>query len=162
MCRDDLREDVCADMKQNVHLKIKSTIKTENHTDNYELFTEGIFYKSEDAYYVVYDDIDTEMDQHYETTLKIQKNNKIDIMRSGVVQYHINLIKNKRTLGNLTTNLGNIQIGVNCKVLESYITSEGGFLSLMYVIDINASATSENTIEMEIEKIPGGVYGQLD
>lgn len=140
-------------MKKEVYINIKGVQIVDTQRDTTELFTEGSFYKKNDNYYIVYDDSETTGYKDSRTTLKIEGDDKVTVMRSGMHRSHLVVEKHNRNIGHYDAGEGcSLAVGISTKAIESTLCDDGGDVFFSYSLDINASLVSENEIYINIKE----------
>ena len=138
-------------MKKDVFIKIKGTQLTENDVDKTELFTQGNFYKRNGNYYIAYDETETTGYEGSRTTLKVEGDNKVTLIRTGNAKSHLIMQTGIRTVGYYGTIAGEIVIGVFADEVDSTLTDDGGDLHFSYSLDINSSKVSHNKVYVSVQ-----------
>lgn len=139
--------------KKKVYIRIKGIQIIDDQSDVTELFTSGLFYKKNSNYYVCYDETETTGFGKSKTTLKIENNKKVTLMRSGDSKTHLIIENGQRNVGHYGTNVGDMLIGIYTKELDSQLDDNGGDLFFHYALDVNSSLISENEIYINIKGI---------
>lgn len=138
-------------MKKEVFITIKGTQKVNDEKDTTELFTQGNFYKKNNNYYITYDESEATGFEGSTTTLKVEGNDKITLIRSGKTRSHLIAQNGKRNIGHYGTMEGDLAIGVYTKKIDSNLNDDGGDLFFSYSLDINSSLFSENEVYVKIK-----------
>lgn len=138
-------------MKKDVFITIKGVQRINEEKDTTELFTNGSFYKKNNHYYITYDESGATGFENSKTTLKVEGNNKVTLIRSGVSRSHLVIQKGSRNVGIYGTVAGELAIGVNAKVIDSKLDENGGDLFFSYSLDVNSSLLSENEIKISVK-----------
>lgn len=139
-------------MKKNVLIKIKGVQIVESDQDVTELFTHGMFYKRNDSYYITYDETEATGFDGSKTTLKVEGDEKVTLIRSGKVKSHLIIENGTRCIGHYGTESGNMMIGVYTKDITSELTDSGGDLYFRYALDINSTLISENEVFINVKE----------
>ena len=138
-------------MKKDVLITIKGIQKLDGESDTTELFTHGNFYRKNDNYYITYDESEATGFQGSTTTLKVEANDKVTLIRSGTTQSHLIVQNGERNVGHYGTDQGNLSIGVYAKEIKSTLDDTGGDLYFAYSLDINSNLISENEVYINIK-----------
>lgn len=139
-------------MKKDVCIKIKGIQIVDNQSDTTELFTLGSFYKKNQNYYITYDESETTGFINGKTTLKIEGNNKVTLLRSGPVKSHLIIENGRRNVGHYGSLDGDLMIGVYTKEMDSQLSDDGGDLYFHYDLDVNSSLISENEVFINVKE----------
>lgn len=140
-------------MKQDVFISIKGVQQVDDEQDVTELFTQGCFYKKNDNYYITYDESATTGFDGSKTTLKIEGNSKVTLLRSGTIKSHLVIENGSRNIGHYGTEEGDMAIGIYTKQIESGLSDSGGDLYFHYDLDINSSLISENEVYVNVRSM---------
>lgn len=138
-------------MKKDVYITIKGIQKIENEKETTELFTQGLFYKQNNKYYIAYDDSETTGFENSKTTLKVEGEEKITLIRSGESKSHLIIENGQRNIGHYGTVMGDLIIGVSARQIKSDLTDNGGNLFFSYSLDVNSSLVSENEVYVTVK-----------
>lgn len=141
-------------MSKDYLIKIKGVQKYqgEGDADVIELLSLGKFVKKGDSYYISYQETDATGFAGTTTTLKIENDPKVTMMRSHGGYTHLIIEKNKRHLCQYSTGHGNLMIGVSAGDIRCDLNEQGGDVYFKYALDINSSLTSENEIFIHVKE----------
>ena len=140
-------------MKKNVLINIKGIQKIDGVQDVTELFTQGSFYKRNNSYYVTYSESEATGYSGSRTTLKVDSQNRVILIRSGEIRSHLVIMPGERNIGHYGTEAGDVMIGVDAKTVKSTLTENGGSLYFSYTLDVNASLLSENEVTIDVKEM---------
>ena len=140
-------------MKKNVLINIKGIQKIDGVQDVTELFTQGSFYKRNNSYYVTYSESEATGYSGSRTTLKVDSQNRVILIRSGEIRSHQVIMPGERNIGHYGTEAGDLMIGVDAKTVKSTLTENGGSLYFSYTLDVNASLLSENEVTIDVKEM---------
>lgn len=138
-------------MKKDVFINITGVQIVDEQRDTTELYTEGSFYKKNNNYYIVYDESEATGFNDSRTTLKIEGDDRVTMMRSGEFRSHLVVEKDNRNVGHYDTGEGALAIGISTKTIRSNLCDDGGDLFFSYSMDINSSLVSENEIYIKVK-----------
>lgn len=139
-------------MKKDVYINIKGVQIVDSQRDTTELSTEASFYRKNEHYYIVYNDSEATGFVDSKTTLKIEGDDKVTVMRSGQFRSHLVVEKDNRNVGRYDTEAGSMSIGISTKSIKSNLSDDGGDIFFSYSMDINSSLVSENEIYIKIKE----------
>lgn len=138
--------------KKNVLINIKGLQKdAENESENVELLTEGTFYKEKERYYLVYKESEVTGMEGTTTTVEIE-NEKVAIIRNGVVNNQLLFIPNKKTTSYYDTQFGSLTVSVISSNVKVDINDDGGNLDISYRMDINDEFANESSLSINIKQ----------
>lgn len=138
-------------MKKPVLISIKGTQKIENETNTTELMTEGFLVNRKNSYYLIYDESGATGFEGSKTTVKIEGDKKVTIIRNGKRRSQLIVEGNKRNIGYYDTGYGELMLGVSAQKITTTINNNGGDLKLKYVLDINSALVSENELFINVK-----------
>lgn len=138
-------------MKKDVLINIKGIQHIDDQSDTTEVFTQGVLYKKNDSYYLTYEESQATGFEGSKTTLKVEGEDRVTLMRNGLTRTHLVVQKGERNVGIYGTGEGEMSIGVNSKSIKSTIDDNGGDLFFSYSIDINSSFVSENEVYIHVQ-----------
>ncbi len=138
--------------KKNVLINIKGLQRTaENEKEDVELVTEGVFYKENARYYLVYAESEVTGMEGTTTTVEIEKD-KVSIVRAGFVNNQLLFIPNRKTTSYYDTKLGGFTVSVMSTEVDVDITDDGGCVCVGYKMDINDAFVNETTLSINIKE----------
>ncbi|MEG0895054.1 MAG: DUF1934 domain-containing protein [Oscillospiraceae bacterium] len=140
-------------LKKEVLISIKGVQTVEDSQDVTELFTQGLFYKKNDNYYVCYDESETTGFGGCKTTLKIEKNNRLTLIRAGEIRSHLIIELGQRNVGHYGVPGGDVMVGVYTKDYLNNLNDDGGDLYFKYSMDINSSLISDNEVFINVHQL---------
>ena len=123
----------------------------ENESENVELLTEGTFYKEKEKYYLVYKETEVTGMEGTTTTVEIE-NQKVAIIRNGVVNNQLLFIPNKKTTSYYNTQFGSLTVSVISSNVKVDVGDEGGNLDISYRMDINDEFANESSLSINIKE----------
>ena len=135
-------------MKKEVSITIKSVINSAEGNDEIELFTKGSYYIKNGSFYISYLESQTTGFDGYRTTLKVEGEDKVTMLRSGDSKSELVIEKDKRHLCHYGLPEGDLFLGVSADKIESTLDESGGELRFSYSLDINSAIL--NTMDVHI------------
>ncbi len=139
-------------MKKDVLISIKGVQVVDGERDSIELFTTGSYYKKGGHYYISYQESEATGFNDTRTTLKIEDENRITLLRSGKNPSQLIVEKGRRNQCYYGTEAGSLLIGVSGDKIVSRLTDQGGDLEFKYSLDINTSLASENEVFIQVKE----------
>lgn len=139
-------------MKKDVLISIIGKQKTNDNDDQIELMTKGNLYKRSDAYYLKYEESEATGYEGSVTTLKIEGNERVTMMRSGKTRSQLVIERGKRNLCHYDTGFGEMMIGIFGNNITSTLNNQGGDLQFKYTMDINTGFESENEVIINVRE----------
>lgn len=141
-------------MKKDVLITIKGIQNTDGDNDVVELFTMGRFYRKNGSYYISYDESEATGYEGSKTTLRVEQDNKVTMLRSGSIRSQLIIERGVRHQCSYDTGYGSFTIGVSGDKIVSSLTDAGGDIEFKYSLDVNASLTSENEVYINVKERP--------
>ncbi|MDF2566900.1 MAG: hypothetical protein K0R90_356 [Oscillospiraceae bacterium] len=138
-------------MKTKVLINIKSIQTVEEDQDVTEFFTNGNLYFKNDKWYITYEESETTGYKDCTTTLKIDGDHLVTMLRNGSSKSHLVMERGRRNIGYYGTPHGELVIGVFAKEITSHFDENGGNLYCRYHLDINSSVLSKNEIYVDVK-----------
>lgn len=140
-------------MEENYKLYIKGTQTTVGEPDNVEVRTSGAYVLKNGSRYISYREFDPENpEQSYRTTVKVDTNNIVTIIKGGEGCYNLILEKGRRHKCQYATNFGTILLGVYTEDVKVKLNDNGGFVAVNYSIDVDSELASKNELYIKIEE----------
>jgi uncharacterized beta-barrel protein YwiB (DUF1934 family) len=112
-----------------------------------ELITTGRFIGNDDSYALSYTERDEEL-KRCETTLFVEGQDRVQMMRTGSYTTEMTMEKNKRHNCHYETPYGEFIMGVYAHEIKSRVVGGSGVLSFRYTIDFNSANASENELKI--------------
>jgi uncharacterized beta-barrel protein YwiB (DUF1934 family) len=140
-------------MKKDVLINIKGIYSTEEEdADVIEMFTTGQYYKKNGNYYISYEETEATGFLGSRTTLKVERDDKVTVERSGNAISQLIVQKGVRHQCRYDIGYGDMTIGVSGSSIYSSLTDTGGNLAFRYSLDINSLLASENEMYIHIQE----------
>ena len=128
-------------------IKIRGIQRVDGDNDVVELLTTGFFSKRKDGYLISYEESEATGFEGALTTLRYEEEaGRVTLTRSGSVNTQLIIEKGKRHQCSYDLGYGSMIIGVNCSVIHSTLSEEGGQIAFGYSLDLNTALTSENQV----------------
>lgn len=137
-------------MKKDVIVDITGIEIIDDEDEKISVITTGKFYKKEDAYYIVYDEI-LENKETQKTTLKVKNNNHVTMTRYGNNKTQLIIENGVRHQCFYQTEYGGITIGIMGDQIKNALSEDGGELFFSYTLDINTNLSSEHKLTIKIK-----------
>ncbi|MCI5971098.1 MAG: DUF1934 domain-containing protein [Clostridia bacterium] len=138
--------------KKNVLINIKGIQRTaDNENENVELVTEGVFYKKDAKYYLVYAESEVTGMEGTTTTVEIERD-KVSIIRNGFINNQLLFIPNRKTTSYYDTQLGGFSVSVMSTDVDVDVSESGGEVRVDYKMDINDAFANETKISINIKE----------
>lgn len=141
-----------ANLKKEVLINIRGIQTAEGESDTTELFTQGIFYRKNNNYYLTYEESEATGFAGSRTTLKIEGLDKVSLIRHGTTRSNLVIERGLRNVGYYSTVQGELLIGVSAGEMDVKLDDEGGSLYFKYALDINTTHVSDNEVYVDIKE----------
>lgn len=139
-------------MKQDVLIDIEGTYSTDDGDDRIELTTIGSFTRLVDSYYITYRESEATGMEGIISTVKIEGDQKITLIRRGTQQSRLILEKGKRHHCHYDTGFGEMMIGIFAESIVSSLKENGGKIHFKYTLDINSDIISRNEVNITVRE----------
>lgn len=135
--------------KHEIVLTIRDKHIQDGDTDSSELMTTGFFEGTEDDYLLSYAEQDEALKSCI-TTLHVEGQERITMVRTGSTTAEIILEKQKRHNCCYNTPYGSFILGVYAKQIVSQVVPEKscGALAFRYTLDFNSANSTENELNI--------------
>ena len=135
--------------KHNIVLTIRDRHVQDKEADSSELMTTGTFEGTEDDFYITYDEQDEAL-KSCRTTLHVEGNDRITMVRTGESTAEMILETHKRHSCRYSTPYGSFMLGVYAKQISAKVhPADGcGALAFRYTLDFNAANSTENELHI--------------
>ena len=140
-------------MQKDVLISIRGTVLAEGKDpDVIELVTAGRYFAKNGHYYIVYKESEATGLEGVTTTLKVDGEECITLVRHGPSPSNLILEKGRRHLCQYETGYGQMMVGVSGCKIKSQLDDRGGELAFYYTLDINSSLVSENEVLISVKE----------
>ncbi len=116
-----------------------------------ELKTTGKYGVKNNKQYIIYEEIE-ETGAKTETMIKVSPTETV-MQRSGAVDSRMVVEVGKRHSSLYSTPAGSLVLDIYGESIKSTLTENGGTLSLIYSLNMNASPVGKNRIEITVKEV---------
>ena len=141
-------------MKKDVLINIRGIQSADGASDTTELYTQGVFYRRGQNYYVVYEESETTGFEGCRTTLKVEGLDKVSMIRHGASRSNLVIERGARNVGFYNTVQGDLLIGISASDVDVKMNDDGGSLYFKYSLDINSTHISQNEVYVDVKENP--------
>ena len=140
-------------MQENYLISITNKQCVEGRIEEFNLTTTGSYLERNGKRYIVYQEYDENCEVEQTSTLKISENT-VSLLRHNQDVCHTNLIleNGKRHLCQYGTPYGEVMMGIFTTKLVDSLTDEGGDLTVEYLLDVNSSLSSVNSLTISVKE----------
>ncbi|MCL2033665.1 MAG: DUF1934 domain-containing protein [Oscillospiraceae bacterium] len=139
-------------MSKEVLINIKGVYVDEDDRDVVEIFTTGKYYKRNGCYFISYDETEATGFEGSKTTLKVDKDKRVTMERSGKTKSQLIVERGVRHHCHYDAGIDGMMIGVSGNLIKSSLTDSGGNLEFKYSLDINSILASENEMYINVKE----------
>ena len=139
-------------MKKDVLIDIKSLHQVDDASDTMELTTIGSFTRMNGNYYITYRESEATGLDGVVTTLKVEGDRKVTLIRGGAQDSRLVLEKGQRHHCAYDTGFGAMMVGIFAEQIDVELKETGGKLHFRYNLDINADLASRNDVQITIRE----------
>ncbi len=137
-------------MKEDRLITIKGCQRVDDQEETTELMTVGAMYQKEGSFYIIYNESEATGYEGSRTTVKIDGDRCVTLMRSGANRSQLVIERGVRHQCNYDTGYGSITVGISGDKIITNLTEEGGRVDFKYSIDLNTNLTSENMVSIHV------------
>lgn len=150
-------------MEENFILSVCGKQDVSGSSDKIELETPASYVTRNGTRYITYKEYDPNRpDEHYRTTVKVDKDNIVTVMKGGQENHHLILEKGKRHKCEYNTPFGSMMLGVYTDSVFISLDDKGGEVRVRYSIDIESEIASINELTLKIKEAESNVNGSTD
>lgn len=137
-------------LTENCLIVLRSTIEQDGETDHMELMTRGSFVHRNDSFFISYNETITSGYEGCSTTVKIDGERKVSMMRYGTAPSQLVIECGRRHVCHYETGHGALSLGVCADEIRSDLSINGGTVRFSYLLDVNAAHISRNIVEITV------------
>lgn len=138
-------------------ISIKGTVVSEGQEpDVIKLVTDGLYTTRNGKRYISYKESQMTGLEGVTTTLKVEGNNCVTLIRTGTARSHLVIEKGTRQLCHYGTQYGDLMVGISGCHINSHLNDLGGNLKFNYTLDINSNKISFNEVSITIKEAKKG------
>ncbi len=142
-------------MEENYILSVCGRQTVGESSDKIELQAPASYVQRGSSRYITYKEYDPQNpEKHYRTTVRIDENNVVTVMKGGEENHHLILEKGRRHKCEYNTPFGSIMMGVYTDMVNVDLDEHGGSLTVHYSIDIDAELASSNELTITVRETP--------
>lgn len=132
-------------------ITINGTMERDGDCESIELMTRGNFVKRGGKYFITYNDTDTTGYDGCVTTVKLENDSRVSMLRFGRTASELVIEKGRRHVCHYDTGYGAISLGVSADEIRSSLNENGGTLVFSYALDVNAESISRNEVKITVK-----------
>lgn len=134
-------------------ISIKGTVLAEDAPpDVIELITAGRYYSKDGKRFISYRESEATGLDGVTTTLTVEGDECVTLVRSGASQSRLIIERGKRQLCHYGTDYGSLMVGISGCHIVSKLDDGGGELSFNYTLDVNSSTVSRNEVSISVRE----------
>ena len=135
-----------------VYVEVEGKITADGSTDCVNYSTEGSLYKKSGKYYIHYTEGSLTVGKDCRTTVKVNPEGVVTLMRSGEVNTQMTFERGKCHISCYETVGGNITVSVTTGDLLIDMNDNGGRVEMDYRLSINNAANSRNHVSIRVRE----------
>lgn len=140
-------------MNDNVLISISGSHAYDDYTEDLlEMVTPGNYIMKDGAYVITYRETGPDSSESYITTVTIDRDRKITVVREGEISSHMIFEQGQKHLIYYDTEFGAMTIGVSASKVNTKLTENGGDIEIDYSLEIDHAVASENILKMKVRK----------
>lgn len=140
-------------MREDYLITIDGTMEHDGETDSVRLMTHGSFVRRGASYFISYRETEATGYQGCVTTVKVDGQNKVSMLRYGAAPSQLYIEKGRRHVCHYETGHGSMSLGVAADDIESHLTDEGGRVTFSYYLDMDAQSISKNIVDITVKPV---------
>ncbi|MEG2054155.1 MAG: DUF1934 domain-containing protein [Oscillospiraceae bacterium] len=137
-------------MKEDYLIKIEGIQTQDGEENNISLYTKGNFVKKNGNFFISYKETETTGFIGCTTTVKIEGNDKVSMLRYGPAPSQLIIEKGKRNVCHYETGHGSLALGISADGIENKLDENGGEVNFTYQLDLNCNCVSKNTVKIKV------------
>lgn len=150
-------------MEENFNLSVCGKQTVAGGSDKIELETSASYVTKNGSRYITYREYSPDHpEQHYRTTIKVDSNNVVTVMKGGEENHHLILEQGERHKCEYNTPFGSMTLGVYTEYVGISLDDHGGELTVRYSIDIESELASSNELTLKIKEAKNNVNSSND
>ena len=140
-------------MDENYILSVTGKQTVDGQSDKIELQTPAAYMTKNGVRYITYKEYDANCpDRVFRTTIKVDQDGIVTIMKGGTEKHHLILEKGVRHKCEYVTSFGSLSLGIYTESVRNDLNDNGGELEVCYSIDIGAELASTNELHLKIKE----------
>ena len=140
-------------MREDYLITIDGTMEHDGETDNVRLMTRGSFGRRGGSYYITYQETEATGYQGCVTTVKVDGDDKVSMLRYGTAPSQLYIEKGRRHVCHYETGQGSLSLGVAADDIQSQLSEEGGRVLFSYYLDMDAQSISKNIVDITVKPV---------
>ena len=138
-------------MNEDYLITIRGTMEQGGERDKVKMMTRGSFVRRNGSFFITYKETETTGYAGCVTTVKVEDSQKVSMLRFGSAPSQLVIEKGRRHVCHYETGYGSLSLGVAADEIESRLSDKGGTVQFSYLLDMDASAISRNTVKITVK-----------
>ncbi len=138
-------------MNEDYLITIRGTMEQGGERDKIKLMTRGSFVRRNGSFFITYKETETTGYAGCVTTVKVENSHKVSMLRFGPAPSQLVIEKGRRHVCHYETGHGSLSLGVAADEIQSHLSEKGGTVQFSYLLDVDASAVSRNTVKITVK-----------
>ena len=138
-------------MNEDYLITIRGTMEQGGERDKVKLMTRGSFVRRNGSFFITYKETATTGYAGCVNTGKVEDSQKVSMLRFGPAPSQLVIEKGRRHVCHYETGHGSLSLGVAADEIQSRLSDKGGTVQFSYLLDVDASAVSRNTVKITVK-----------
>ena len=139
-------------MTEDYLIRIDGTQSQDDDEHSISLYTKGSFTRKNGIYYITYKETEATGFAGCTTTVKADGESKVSMLRFGPTPSQLIIEKGSRNVCHYETGHGSVSLGISADEIVNSLTDNGGELKFSYLLDMNSSCISKNTVTITVKQ----------
>ncbi len=140
-------------MKEDYLITVYGTMENDDDSDSIELLTRGNFVLKGDTFYITYKETEATGYTGSTTTVKVEGQSKVSMIRQGDSPSHLIIEKGCRHVCHYDTGAGALTLGVAADEISTKLTNNGGIVQFSYMLDVDSERVSKNSVKITVKSV---------
>ena len=140
-------------MKENYIITIDGLQAQDGEESSVSLSTRGSYVCRNGKYYISYEETEATGFAGCTTTVKVEQNKKVSMLRYGPAPSQLIIESGKRHLCHYGTGEGSLMLGISAGQIVNRLAPRGGHLEFSYTLDVNAVDVSTNNVKITVREV---------
>lgn len=138
-------------MKEDFLIQIDSTQELDGEKEKITLSTRGNYARRSGNYYITYKESSATGFENCTTTLKIEGEDRVTMMRYGEYDTRMVVEPGQRSMFHYNTDAGSLLFGISAQNISNSLKKDGGEIVFSYSLDMNSQLISSNEVRVQVK-----------
>lgn len=140
-------------MIENCIIRIDGVQVQDGEKNTVSLYTKGSFVRKDGKYFIRYNETEATGYDGCVTTVKIENEQKVSMLRHGKNPSQLIIEKGRRHLCHYDTGAGPLLLGVSTESIVNRLAKNGGEVDFTYTLDVNSVDMSTNSVKITVREV---------